>query len=82
MNFYLTCARAIGNLLSICLGVNILSSSTYFISYLASDSKKQIKISNKYFFNINNQYKSIIVSRKSKKAVIFAIGFFWSTDLI
>ena len=33
-------------------------------------------MSNKYFFNINNQYKSIIVSRKSKKVVIFAIGFF------
>ena len=32
-----TCARAIGNLRSICLGVNILSPSPYFVLYVDSD---------------------------------------------
>ena len=33
-----TCASAIGNIWSICLGVNILSPSLYFVFYLASDT--------------------------------------------
>ena len=33
-----TCAIAIGNLWSICLGVNVLSPSPYFVLYLASDT--------------------------------------------
>ena len=33
-----TCASAIGNIWSICLGVNILSPSLYFLFYLASDT--------------------------------------------
>ena len=32
-----TCARAIGNLWSICLDVKILIPSPYFVFYLASD---------------------------------------------
>ena len=35
------CARGIGNLRSIYLGVNILSPSPYFVLYLPSDSKKE-----------------------------------------
>ena len=33
-----TCARAIGNLWSICLGVNVLSPSSWIDLYLASDT--------------------------------------------
>ena len=33
-----TYARAIGNLSSICLGVNILRPSSYFVLYVASDT--------------------------------------------
>ena len=33
-----TCARAIGNLSSICLGVNILSPCPCIVLYLASDT--------------------------------------------
>ena len=33
-----TCARAIGNLWTICLGVNILRPSPYFVLYLPSDT--------------------------------------------
>ena len=36
-----TCASAIGNLWSFCLGVNILRPLSYFALYLASDSKKE-----------------------------------------
>ena len=35
-----TCASEIGNLWSICLGLNIFSLSPYFALYLASDSQK------------------------------------------
>ena len=34
------CARAIGNLWSICLEVNILSSSPFFVLHLDPDKKK------------------------------------------
>ena len=34
----LTCTRAIGNLWSICLGVNVLSPSSWIDLYLASDT--------------------------------------------
>ena len=36
-----TCARAIGNLCSICLELNILSPFLYFILYLAAYSRKE-----------------------------------------
>ena len=41
-----TCARAIGNLWTICLGVDILRPSPYFVLYLASDIIKESSLNN------------------------------------
>ena len=41
-----TCARAIGILWIICLGVNILRPSPYFILYLVSDEIEEQSLNN------------------------------------
>ena len=52
-----TCTSAVGNLLIICLVVNIFSPSPNFTSYLGSDSEKEFKFSKKsIIFFLNQKY--------------------------
>ena len=65
-----TCTSAIGNLGRICLGVNILSPSPYFILYLALDT------------TLKHLIDLIIFSRDLQSVLLFFIALFDSCVLL